>query len=159
ISLRKALFDPLLPALMGRTRLFLAPDGDLTRLPFEALPLVDKQRIIDNYLISYLGSGRDILRLGIVSPHQPGAPLIVADPNFDLGSLGVEQFIAGEPFQRLSGTRREGEQVSALLQAPSLLDDGAQEQALKGWPSPRILHIASHGFFLPDPKRDRDAVV
>src|SRR6266545_3146631 len=154
ISLRKALFDPLLPALLGRTRLFMAPDGDLTRLPFEALPLDDKQRIIDNYQISYLGSGRDILRFRAVSPHQPATPLIVADPNFDLGSPTVEQFIAGDPFQRLAGTRQEGEQVSALLQVPPLLDDGALEQALKGWSSPRILHIASHGFFLPDLKRD-----
>ena len=36
-DLRLAVFDPLAPALQGHTRLFLVPDGDLTRLPFEIL--------------------------------------------------------------------------------------------------------------------------
>jgi hypothetical protein len=36
--LRELLFDPLLPALGGDTWLCLCPDGDLARLPFEALP-------------------------------------------------------------------------------------------------------------------------
>ena len=37
-ALRAALFDTLISALGERTRLLLAPDGDLTRLPFEVLP-------------------------------------------------------------------------------------------------------------------------
>ena len=36
--LRAKVFDPLLQALGGRTRLFLAPDGELSTLPFEVLP-------------------------------------------------------------------------------------------------------------------------
>jgi hypothetical protein len=62
-ALRAAIFDPLVGALKGRKRLFLAPDGDLTRLPFEALPVnKDGQCLIDEYFISYLSTGRDVLR-------------------------------------------------------------------------------------------------
>ena len=153
-ALRQALIDPLLPALAGRTRLFLAPDGDLTRLPFEVLPLDDQRCMIDAYQISYLSVGRDLLRFGASSPRPSVAPLVVADPDFDLSWSSVEPFTAGEPFRRLAGTRQEGQQVAGLLQVRSLLGDAALEQTLKAQPSPRILHIATHGFFLPDPKHD-----
>ena len=63
-SLRAALFDALVPALGGHTRLLLAPDGDLTRLPFEVLPTDDGRRLIDDYEISYLSCCRDVLRFG-----------------------------------------------------------------------------------------------
>jgi hypothetical protein len=68
--LRAAIFDPLLPAIGNRKQLLLAPDGDLTRLPFEALPTDDGRRLIDDYQISYLGVGRDALRSG---PHRAGS--------------------------------------------------------------------------------------
>jgi len=86
-ELRAALFDPLTSALRGRKRLFLAPDGDLTRLPFEVLPLGDGRRLIDKdlYIISYLSTGRDVLRFGQKSSGEPTAPVIAADPDFDLG--------------------------------------------------------------------------
>jgi hypothetical protein len=67
-KLRRMLFDSLLPALGGCTQLFLAPDGDLTRLPFEALPVGAGRRLIDDYQLSYLGVGRDVLRFGIETP-------------------------------------------------------------------------------------------
>ena len=60
--LREAVFDKLIPALAGCTRLFLAPDGDLTRLPFEVLPTADGRCLIQDYAVSYLSCGRDLLR-------------------------------------------------------------------------------------------------
>jgi hypothetical protein len=83
-SLRASIFDPLVPALAGCTRLFLAPDGDLTRLPFEVLPLAGGRRLIDEYHISYLSSGRDILRFGALAGRQPTTPVVAASPDFDL---------------------------------------------------------------------------
>ena len=55
--LRGSVFDPLLPALGGRTRLLLCPDGDLMRLPFEVLPDNDGPPLIDRYTISYANTG------------------------------------------------------------------------------------------------------
>ncbi len=153
-ALRQTIFDPLLPALTGRTQLFLAPDGDLTRLPFEVLPLDEQRCVIDAYQISYLSVGRDVLRFGTISTRQPTAPLVVAAPNFDLGEHGLASFNSGIPFQQLADTRQEGVQVAKLLQVSALLDDGAVEQTLKIHSSPRILHIATHGFFLPDPQHN-----
>src|SRR5262249_27413333 len=60
--LRTTVFDPLADTLGACCRLFVAPDGDLTRLPFEALPLADGRHLLDAYRISYVSVGRDLLR-------------------------------------------------------------------------------------------------
>jgi CHAT domain-containing protein/Tfp pilus assembly protein PilF len=168
-ELRKAVFDPLVAAFGDRKRLLFAPDGDLLQLPFEALPMDDGRHPIDEYRISYLSTGRDLLRFGAASAVQSNAPLVAADPDFDLGSglantAGVDEGPGGRQsrdldrgslrFERLPGTRREGEQVAALLNVEPWLEGAALEARLKACQSPRILHIATHGFFLPDQERD-----
>jgi CHAT domain-containing protein len=169
-ALRTILFDPLSAALGGRRRLFLSPDGDLTRLPFEVLPSDDGHYVIDDYQISYLSAGRDVLRFDTASDRESAPPLIVADPDFNLrqsdGGVSAaaaaaepqgrrsRDLIQGEhPFDPLPGTRAEGEQIAALLGVRPLLGREALEGSLKASRSPRILHIATHGFFLPDQQR------
>src|SRR5207249_2689712 len=46
-SLRVEIFDKIAPTLGRRTRLLIAPDGDLAHLPFEILPLEDGRRLLD----------------------------------------------------------------------------------------------------------------
>ena len=57
-------------------------------------------------------------------------------------------------FHRLPGTRAEGEQIARRLGVVPLLAGAALEGRLKTCRSPRILHLATHGFFLPDQTRD-----
>jgi CHAT domain-containing protein len=51
-------------------------------------------------------------------------------------------------FGRLPGTRVEGECVAAMLGVAPWVDTAALETRLKACHSPRILHLATHGFFL-----------
>ena len=57
-------------------------------------------------------------------------------------------------FGRLPGTRVEGERIARHLGVEPWLDRTALEARLKGCRSPRILHLATHGFFLEGQKRD-----
>jgi CHAT domain-containing protein len=206
--LRAAVFDPLADALGDCRRLLLSPDGDLNRLPFEALPLAKGGHLIDAYRISYVSAGRDVLRFGAASDRRPAEPVVAADPDFDLGmgthahqpvqqetakpaarggfwarlfgrrSAAPARAPAPEPaarpaptaqaparlsrdldrgryhFLRLPGTRAEGERVGRRLGVTPLLAGAALEGRLKACRSPRILHLATHGFFLPDQQLD-----
>ncbi|MFL5588394.1 MAG: tetratricopeptide repeat protein [Ktedonobacteraceae bacterium] len=168
-ALRRKIFDPLEAVLGSRKRLFLATDGDLNRLPFEVLPTDNGHYLIDTYRISYLSTGRDVLRFWTPLSGQPTSSLIVADPDFDLSTTN-ESALPGAwhpggrrsrelergslHFERLSGTRNEGEQIARMLGVQPLLGEVALESQLKVHHSPRILHIATHGFFLPDQQWD-----
>jgi CHAT domain len=103
--LRVGVFDPLVAALGGRTRLLLAPDGDLNRLPFEVLPLVDGRRLIEEYRIDYLGTGRDVLCFGVRPTVPASEPLVIADPDFDLSAEPAPSPPpAATPFKGLPGS-------------------------------------------------------
>src|SRR5262249_47375668 len=135
---------------------------------FEALPLAGGSFLIEDYQISYLNCGRDVLRFGRASSGQPSEPLVVADPAFNLtlagaavpdpiapvgpeGSRLSRQLVGREMrFGPLKGTREEGERVAARLKVQPWLRADALDARVKMRRSPRILHLATHGFFLPD---------
>jgi CHAT domain-containing protein/tetratricopeptide (TPR) repeat protein len=163
-TLRAKIFDPLGLGVTKDHHVFLAPEGTLAWIPFEALPSGDAH-LIDHYHISYLSVGRDLLRLGFTPSGAAGDPIVVADPNFDLGDGGVPRRATDVPqaeaqsrdvgasslyFPRLKGTRNEGERVASILGVQPSLWDAAVESRVKAARSPRVLHLATHGFFLPN---------
>ena len=136
-------------------RIIVAPDGDLARLPFEILPNEDgDRRVIEDYYISYLSTGRDLLRFESSIFGSTSDPLVAADPDFNFGNNPDLQRDAKTPellFSRLAGTREEGNYIGSLLNVEPLLDRNVLETKLKSCRSPYIMHIATHGFFLPNP--------
>jgi tetratricopeptide (TPR) repeat protein len=168
-ALRAVVFDPLLPLLAERTRLLLATDGELSLIPFEALSLPCGRPLIDGYQLSYLGSGRDALRFGTAAGRQPGAPLVVADPAFNLTAAAAPAGPAAEEASRqsrdldretrfgpLKHTREEAEKIGAMLRVTPWLRADALEGRLKRVCSPRVLHLATHGFFLRNQASDAE---
>ena len=144
-------------------QLFLSPDGALNLIPFGALVDEQNKYLVETYAITYLTSGRDLLRLAVKTDSKQGA-VVVADPSFDAG--GAQGPAAGDAqrgtgrraadftnaqFTRLPGTAEEGRALSTIMPGLKLLT-GAQatEAALKQLSGPQVLHVATHGFFLPD---------
>ncbi|WP_044172143.1 CHAT domain-containing protein, partial [Kamptonema formosum] len=169
IPLRQAIFDRIRPALTGCKALIVSPDGDLNLLPFQILPNDDAGETLlrDEYSISYLSVGRDILR-STVQPNRPASvPLIMADPDFDLAvrsqdfsppsakalTTNRDQILStldGKAFERAPGTRYLGESVAKKLNQQPYLDKHALETHLTTSQCPHILLLATHGVFLPD---------
>jgi CHAT domain-containing protein/tetratricopeptide (TPR) repeat protein len=179
LSLRQAVFDRLTEAFGKRSRLYLCPDGNVARVPFEVLPAAEGGRLLDHYDISYLTTGRDVPRFGAAATGQPAAPLVVGSPEFDLGKKSLWGRLLGagtrsaDPaqqdrasgvwrdrrgkyrFEPLEGTRREAATISKALGADAWLDGQALEGRLKQQcRSPRILHLSTHGFFFDNRPED-----
>lgn len=145
-------------ALIGDARhLLISPDGQLNLIPFAALADEQNRYLLERYTISYLTSGRDLLRLQIPRERR-GAPVIVAAPEFGEPALAAATSTTSSRarvddskifFGPLPGAAAELRAIKALLPAATVLTGGqATEAALRRVSGPRILHIATHGFFL-----------
>ncbi len=169
-ALRKILFDPLLNVISSANQLLIAPDGELTRLPFGLLPLDEGKHLIQDYSITYLNSGRDLVRLSLAHGGGSSDPVVAANPNFDLKEtkstrLKVEESHSSRTneneqneqdipedlntiyFPQLEKTQIEGELIGNLLGVKPLTRDEVLESEVRARKSPQILHLATHGFF------------
>jgi len=174
-TLYQLAFQPLLPLLGGTRRLFLSPDGQLELVPFSALH-DGHQFLVDAFDFTYLPSGKNLLPRSEESTH-PASVVVLADPDFSaslpaltafkkdsavltrrsspderfFSTLGSELTQRGLALTPLPGTRREAEAIQRLLpQAELFLGPAATKKQLLHLPTPGILHLATHGFFLED---------
>ena len=159
-------------ALTGDTnQLLISPDGALNLIPFEALVDERGRYLIQRYSFTYLTSGRDLLRLQVARKAQ-NPSLVIADPLFgepdlqqpavagyanvhsrakNLDSITSATDLSSVYFAPLAGTAQEARTIKSLFpEINTLLGQQATESSLKHNPAPRILHIATHGFFLTD---------
>ena len=152
--------------LLGPTHtVFLAPDGALNLIPFGALVDEQGRYLVETYTFTYLTSGRDLLRRQVkVESKEP--PVVIANPSFDAGPPGLDgpTSAAGAGaqnrssaslrtalFESLPGTAGEAKAIQSILpDALVLTGEQATEARLKGLRGPRLLHVATHGFFLSD---------
>ncbi|EAU64774.1 CHAT domain-containing protein, partial [Stigmatella aurantiaca] len=172
-ALYQLAFQPLLPLLGKTRRLFLSPDGQLALVPFAALH-DGHQFLVDTFDFTYLTSGKDLLpRPQETAPM--GSVVVLADPDFSAplpsptraeASEAAERSASGERFfsslrenpgQRawsaapLPGTRQEAQAIQRLIpEAQLFLGPQATKEQLLHLPTPGILHLATHGFFLDD---------
>ena len=151
--------------LLGGTRmLLLSPDGALNLVPFGALVDEDGRYLVENYTITYLTSGRDLLRLATETDSRQ-RPIVIANPDFDLAvttssqeapeadaSKGLRSLdFTSLQIKPLPGTAQEAAAIKDIVpNTQALTERAATESALKQVKGPRLLHIATHGFFLKD---------
>lgn len=143
LELRRRVIEPLLPALKGVDRLLIVLDGPLALVPFEVLPDGEEGFLVDRYHILYLASARELVPVPPARTGVSGRPLVLADPDFDWPGIPTE-----EPFARLPGTRDEGRAVARLLGAELWTGAEVLQGRLLDRPGPKILHLATHGFFV-----------
>jgi CHAT domain-containing protein len=149
--------------LLGDARdVYLSPDGALNLVPFAALVDEDGRFLVSRYRFTWLTSGRDLLRLDAPDAPRSG-PVILAGPDYGRGgragaggrgaaARGAHSLdLRGVRFAPLPGAAREGRELTALVPGARLLTAGAATEAsVKALRGPRILHVATHGFFLDE---------
>jgi CHAT domain-containing protein len=166
-KMQALILDPIAPYLSDSDHLLISPDSQLNLIPFEALQSeAGGPFLIEQYQISYLNSGRDLLKFNVTEPSRAPA-VVLANPDYEqgepgsggAGELGVDSNQSASELAQiqvgpLPGTAAEAEAIRPLLpNAQILTEEDATENALKQVQAPRILHIATHGFFLTNVER------
>ncbi|MCA9470331.1 MAG: CHAT domain-containing protein, partial [Nitrospira sp.] len=144
-NLYQRLWSPLKDCLANSKNVFICPDGLLNLLPFSALLDEGGHSLIDQYPIAYLTSGRELLGRGRTRPSAATELLLVANPDFGPGGK----------FSPLPGTVAEAECIPPLLPGAHahqivLQEQAATKQAVIRTNMPRVMHLATHGYFLDE---------
>jgi len=146
-SFHDILWKPLVPALGGARRVHVAADDVLNQVAWSAVVADSGTLLIEQVDLRLLSSTREL-----AAPRQatgPAARTAVLAGNIDFGVSKDGH----DAFAPLPGTRQEVAELARLLrdaawQVATLEGRDADERRLKSLrPSPRVLHIASHGFF------------
>ncbi len=153
---RSAVWDPVAAEVAGHERVFVVPDGTLGLVSLAALPSGDGRYLLETApRIHYLSAERDLL--DVVVPHPEGEGALV------MGGVAFGGPAApGVPgFERLPGTGREAAEVASLVAPGSevavMTGRDATEAAFRRLaPGRRLLHLATHGYFLERELPGRD---
>jgi CHAT domain-containing protein len=164
---------PFAALLEGATTVFVAPDGDLNLVSFAGLIDDDHKYLIENYPIHYVSTGRDLIRLQDETPSGNGL-LAMGDPDFDMTSGASTVSAVGlalltslnlrsscEELNKLHvgslpGTRTEVESVATSWRSTGAAaatyfgSDATEENFKRNAPGKRVIHLATHGFYISD---------
>jgi CHAT domain-containing protein len=164
-TLDKQVMAPIRPLLGDARHLLLSPDGQLNLIPFEALKDEQNKYLVQRYAFSYLTTGRDLLRLQTTAKqlsnpvvfanidYQQQETVIAANPTAQTRGSQNRRSVdfASLTYQPLKATLEEGEKIKEIFPDTNILaGEKATEAAIKQLKLPNILHLATHGFFLPD---------
>jgi tetratricopeptide (TPR) repeat protein len=164
-ALEERVWAPIEKVLPAETMtIIISPDGELSFVSFATLLSPDDRFLSEKYSISYVASGRDLLR----ESKPSGNPMTVVFANPDFGSQSIAQptnssssvalrslemrDLQNMSLSALPGTAAEAAALEkrAGKAAKVFLGLKATEAELRQVSSPRVLHLATHGFFLPE---------
>jgi CHAT domain-containing protein len=179
-ALYDLIWKPLETALNGVKTIYFSPSGWLHRVNFGAISVGKNQMLADRYQLVMMGSTRQLAqdsesdepndRLtaaifgGVVYESDS---LAVPAENAGLENASLNYYFAenanrsllGDHWQYLPHTEKEASEAAALLTAEGYQVDyrkgvAASEEAFKsmskGHDSPKVIHVATHGFFFPE---------
>ena len=172
--LRRLVWDPVASRLDDAERVFIVPDGELGLVNLAALPTGPDTFLVEQHPpLAMLDQEQDLVPepfvtlagpclLAIGAPDYEAAPGVAATARIAAAAAPAEpphsppRSLTGTRFSSLPGTVAETDTVVALwagagggLRALQLTGTDASEAVFKALaPGFRVLHLATHGFFL-----------
>jgi len=164
-SIYSRVWQPVENVIGDAEMVLISPDGALSLLAFGSLKTSHDTYLVESVRFHYLTAGRDLARM--TREVEPGRGLLaMGDPDYggavdeapryaQRGVLPTCDEFEELWFRRLPGFRVEIEAVEAAwlgqVQEPVLtyLGADATEEAIKARaPGSRVIHLATHGYFL-----------
>ena len=161
-DLYKQLIQPFESRITQFDQLYIAPDQELTAVPFELLrPTTDpKDTLADHYHITRLDSSRDFLFSFDDIPKGHNS-LIIGNPKYDINedrSQTTDRLstLRAESVKQLPLSELEAAKIGMICNTPCIVGKEAIKTVLLDARKCGIIHIATHGFF--DRELEQDAV-
>ncbi len=149
-------WEPLQKEIGNSNTVFFSPDGVYNQINLEAIPS-GVGYLIDDINIILVSNTKDLYvnKIRTRTPTLEKTALLFGDPKFYTAEKsGYKAEFRGGTTQvnELPGTRREIEALTKLLvqhgwQTSDFLELQASEPEVKNLKSPKVFHIATHGFF------------
>jgi len=179
-SVFRSLWQPMESALGTAQRIYLSPDGVLNLVSFPVLPIGHERRLMDKYDLRVVSSTKDLVREGsstasksavligdpqfdLTEAQQRAALQKVSPGSSESGSfvasgtsgLRSQELREGKKLAALPGSKAEIASIRSLLQKQGwwvdvYTQESATEESIQRLQGPRLLHVATHAFFLSD---------
>lgn len=166
------IWGPLKPFVRDKREIFIVPDDLLHLLPFAALRDDSGRHLVEEIRLRVISSARSLVLepLSVI----PQSSVIFAAPLYDptqllsyttdtkpRRSITIRKHPSDLYFGPLNGALDEGKTIALLFDNAGqpheeyFLNDATEGQ-LTSVVSPRVLHLATHGFFLEPPNATED---
>ncbi len=177
-SMYEMIWKPLEKDLNGIHTIYYSPSGILYRINQDAIPISKTSRLSDKYKLIVLNSTRQLIipsevkiennyavLFGGIQYEQDSSfkniePLLANNTTGDWSFYHIDSTLRGGDWTYLTGTESEVNSIKKIMEK-----NGVQAKLIKGYAateesfknigvnntaSPRIIHIATHGYFFPD---------
>ena len=173
LDLNTKLLKPLNDYLVDIKTIFISPDSDINLIPLNTLKTVNGDNYFaEKYDLRLVSSAKELLRIMKKEKiNNLNQSVVFSNPDFYLDEVKVVENIDLEnkylrignsckTWNYLEGTIEEGNQIKKLINAKLFTDKEATVKNLKSLDSPpKILHMATHGYFCEDKQFSRHPLV
>jgi CHAT domain-containing protein len=143
-------WKPISDGIGQSSTIYLSADGVYNQINLEAIPTPDGKYVIDNANIVLVSNTKDMYLKKIKSKSEASqnTAWMFGNPTFYLTAS------AGNSIASLPGTEKEVNQLQFMLKqkgwvTSEYVEKSASEENVKEINSPKIFHIATHGFYKP----------
>lgn len=154
-------WKPIKDKIGAVSTIYMSPDGVYNQINLEAIPTPDGRYVLDNSNIQLISNTKDLylnrVKTKVISEKKYammfGNPqfYVSTSPGVPLSTSGLTRSTA-QVVTSLPGTKLEIEELDELLDRKGwetgiFTEGNAGEAEIKKISSPRVFHVATHGFF------------
>jgi CHAT domain-containing protein len=159
-------WEPVAHAVADSKKIFLSPDGIFNKINFNIIQNSNHQFVLDEKEIHLVSNSKEIVSRTNKASASNSTINLYGYADFQLHMLkGVHEVASTSPLNRsfgfegeiplLPGTAVEVDEIERLFKEKKFAvqtykGDGASELQIKKTPRVKVLHIATHGFFMND---------
>lgn len=157
-------WKPIQDIIGNPSNIFLSADGVYNQINLEAIKLEDGSFVLDRSNIILVSNTKDLYfdKINSRSIQSANTAIMFGNPTYYVNSKpgqwkGRATHRGGNPEMvgQLPGTEEEIVELKRLLRndgwvTTDYMEKEATEKAVKEMDNPKIFHVATHGFFMPD---------